>query len=75
MPGSASSASSHSSSRSSRFVWPFSLHSASKLDQYRMPTFVSTARRSSQTSSTQTSLEHGLTNGNARLYERNPGRF
>ncbi|KAI1138173.1 hypothetical protein F5Y05DRAFT_385347 [Hypoxylon sp. FL0543] len=76
MPGS-SRLSSHSSSRSSRFVWPFSLHSASKLDQYRMPTFVSTARRSSssRTSSTQTSLEPAAVNGSARVLRARRGAF
>ncbi|OTB05141.1 hypothetical protein M426DRAFT_320197 [Hypoxylon sp. CI-4A] len=69
MPGSlTSSHSSRTSTRSSRFVWPFSLHSASKLDQYRMPNFNSTSRRSaSRTSSTATSLD---TNGSARAPAR-----
>ncbi|KAI1414952.1 hypothetical protein F5Y13DRAFT_157596 [Hypoxylon sp. FL1857] len=75
MPGSTSS-SSHSSGRPPRFVWPFSLHRASKLDQYRMPTFVSKAKRSSsRTSSTQSSLDQGAVNGNAGIYDRDAARF
>ncbi|KAI1453062.1 hypothetical protein F4805DRAFT_444845 [Annulohypoxylon moriforme] len=65
MPNSTSSG---SSSTSSRFVWPFTLKSAGKLDQYRLPNFVSGARRSSSRStSTNTSLESGYMSGSTRL--------
>ncbi|KAI1775394.1 hypothetical protein F4818DRAFT_48046 [Hypoxylon cercidicola] len=74
MPRSTSSNPSNSSTKSSRFVWPFSLHNASKLDQYRLPTFVSESQGSSASRpSAQSSLKRKYINNKTESIDHPKG--